>query len=99
MRRRSALPSIAMPRLIGEVKRLESWITGATSMLDDPAEIERKISSLTESKPVIEHRRSQAELDGKLLGTQLPCRRPRLRATSKLERRRVTARELGTHQQ
>ena len=40
-------------------------------MLDDPAEIERKISSLTESKPVIEHRRSQAELDGKLLGTQL----------------------------
>ena len=37
-------------------------------MLDDPAEIERKISSLTESKPVIEHRRSQAELDGKLSG-------------------------------
>jgi len=67
--KRFALDSYA--KADSEVKRLESWITGAQSMLDDPQEIERNIASLTESKPVIEHRRAQAELDGKLLGTQL----------------------------
>lgn len=50
-----------------EVKRLDNWVIGAESMLEDPAEIERNIANLEQSKPIVQQRKAQAEIDGKLL--------------------------------
>ena len=58
----------AFSKADSEAKRLDNWVTGAESMLEDPAEIERNIANLLQSKPVVQQKKAQAEIDGKLLG-------------------------------